>query len=618
MKKLLVFFDRWGLSILLGATAAAFCMAFVMTTTEEVTATAQSLGTQFKNAFLSVLDIDNSSRNEWLIRAEALFKLSIAWAATRLYMKTAGLKWDTISARWLLRRHIVIVAGGSRGSSSDGEVRLGGGGRTGGGDTKDLAIELALALAQSHDVVLCVPDLDDSNRQRLWRVGVKVLADRLGVRDVIRAAGLRRAQVLIAMRVVSEENIALCRLALSSTVRGADFFCKCLLEPSRLKRGYKLEDYFERESLPRVRQFSESELLARRILRDHPPDAALPMSDEPFHVLVIGLGAVGQALLIQLAHLGHYRNGRRLQVTVVDPVASQFLTEILGIYPSLMEWLEVTTDDRGYEDICEGDIRHFEHGKAPLRMIYILTTDEITNLRLSRLLLGPHFRDAANGSDPEAASLNTPIQAVVLDSPGGVVLSEFASTSGYLGRFWLFSLIRSGIPGNEQRLADGFLSDMDDARARLLHDDYCSKDDQAQTRDPGRARARYNVPWECLPEEIRRANRLAADHLEVKLRAIGCKAVPRESADPFIFSTDEVETLARMEHQRWWAEKSLAGWRYGAVRNDEQKIHTDMLPYDQLSEVVKQYDRNSVAMIPAILKKEEMTITRLVCRTFSH
>ena len=36
------------------------------------------------------------------------------------------------------------------------------------------------------------------------------------------------------------------------------------------------------------------------------------------------------------------------------------------------------------------------------------------------------------------------------------------------------------------------------------------------------------------------------------------------------------------------------GWSYGPERDDQKKTHPDLLPYDQLSESEKGYDRTSV------------------------
>ena len=52
-----------------------------------------------------------------------------------------------------------------------------------------------------------------------------------------------------------------------------------------------------------------------------------------------------------------------------------------------------------------------------------------------------------------------------------------------------------------------------------------------------------------------------------------------------------LEKLARNAHEMW-AQKRLAdGWTYGPRRDDAKKKHPSLIPYDQLSESEKSYDR---------------------------
>jgi hypothetical protein len=55
-----------------------------------------------------------------------------------------------------------------------------------------------------------------------------------------------------------------------------------------------------------------------------------------------------------------------------------------------------------------------------------------------------------------------------------------------------------------------------------------------------------------------------------------------------------VEKLARNNHDHWARKRLNEGWRYGATRNDERKEHPDLVPYDQLSEGEREYDRKTV------------------------
>lgn len=63
------------------------------------------------------------------------------------------------------------------------------------------------------------------------------------------------------------------------------------------------------------------------------------------------------------------------------------------------------------------------------------------------------------------------------------------------------------------------------------------------------------------------------------------------------------EELARNVHEVWSANRRADGWSYGPVRNDEKKQHPCMVPYDELPEREKDYDRStSLETLKFILK----------------
>jgi len=53
------------------------------------------------------------------------------------------------------------------------------------------------------------------------------------------------------------------------------------------------------------------------------------------------------------------------------------------------------------------------------------------------------------------------------------------------------------------------------------------------------------------------------------------------------------ELLARNAHDVWAQQRLADGWRYGKQRDDGRKEHPCLVPYDELSESEKQYDRNA-------------------------
>jgi len=53
------------------------------------------------------------------------------------------------------------------------------------------------------------------------------------------------------------------------------------------------------------------------------------------------------------------------------------------------------------------------------------------------------------------------------------------------------------------------------------------------------------------------------------------------------------ELLAKNAHDIWARQRLAEGWRYGLVRDDAKKEHPCLVPYEELPESEKQYDRNA-------------------------
>lgn len=56
-----------------------------------------------------------------------------------------------------------------------------------------------------------------------------------------------------------------------------------------------------------------------------------------------------------------------------------------------------------------------------------------------------------------------------------------------------------------------------------------------------------------------------------------------------------LEQFAKNTHEVWAAQRIQAGWRFGEKRNDEAKEHPCLVPYEDLPESEKQYDRATAA-----------------------
>jgi hypothetical protein len=66
--------------------------------------------------------------------------------------------------------------------------------------------------------------------------------------------------------------------------------------------------------------------------------------------------------------------------------------------------------------------------------------------------------------------------------------------------------------------------------------------------------------------------------------------------------TELTELLARHTHDIWARQRMADGWRWGPKRDDARKEHPCLVPYEQLPDSEKVYDRNtSVQTLKAIL-----------------
>jgi hypothetical protein len=54
-----------------------------------------------------------------------------------------------------------------------------------------------------------------------------------------------------------------------------------------------------------------------------------------------------------------------------------------------------------------------------------------------------------------------------------------------------------------------------------------------------------------------------------------------------------IETLARNNHDIWARQRIAEGWTLGLRRDDTRKTHPLLVPYEDLPELEKDYDRNT-------------------------
>lgn len=56
---------------------------------------------------------------------------------------------------------------------------------------------------------------------------------------------------------------------------------------------------------------------------------------------------------------------------------------------------------------------------------------------------------------------------------------------------------------------------------------------------------------------------------------------------------DLTELLAKNTHDNWAKKRIEEGWKPGERRNDERKEHPCLVPYEELPDIEKEYDRKT-------------------------
>lgn len=120
------------------------------------------------------------------------------------------------------------------------------------------------------------------------------------------------------------------------------------------------------------------------------------------------------------------------------------------------------------------------------------------------------------------------------------------------------------------------------------------------------------VDFDSLSPHLKLANIRQARSIPKKLNMIGCELANMSDKREAIteFSENEVLDLAIYEHDEWCEEKLGQGWTYGEVRDDENLIHDCLVPWEDLTPEIQQYDIDPVKNIPPLIESIGLKIVR--------
>jgi len=346
----------------------------------------------------------------------------------------------------------------------------------------------------------------------------------------------------------------------------------------------------------KTRVMSVASVAARALHTAHPPFLiAQSEGHARVHALIVGFGAIGQAILQDLIVNCRTTSLGLPRVVVIDPAAKALEGVLRVEAPELDRCAECVFIDG---EIGQGAVRPepAQIGAAisaggPLTTACICLGDDAAALSTAAIL-----QSLLRGVDVAQPPIFVRLREA------GVLSLAPDERSGGLRALTPFGDIQAVLTASE------FLAEEPDAAARAYHDGYRASLPLERTNDPA-SRA-----WDDLDETYRQASRRAVKHIpamltsggiELDLKAVG---LPRAPADRSLFSdAAELEQLAELEHERWCAERRMDGWRatsLGEKQDKVRRLHPDLRPYGELPHQTQEYDRVNVRTTQSICARE--------------
>jgi voltage-gated potassium channel Kch len=575
---------QWALLLLMTGAAMAFggfgyYPAELAETHHRLTALSDVI---YDSLQLFVLHTPHVAAANWMIEAAKWLAAAVSlWTVLGAFRRVYAMEWRRLRLGFS-HNHVVICGAGWRG------------------------LPLARDFAQAGEKVVVVDrDPESPGIRGCQEHGVPYLVGDAADPRLLKAAGVHRARVLVASCDADETNLEIAiharRLARALRREAEPLRCHVHLENPDLRtavrRGGLIAETTDQVTLSTF-GIDVYENSARLLFNQTPLDGEGIPEGSPVrpHLVILGLGDMGESVLIQAARIGQFANGRKLRATVIDWEADARAAELKARYPELhhacdLKFYTLEARDTAVEALLGILGREENH----LPFLALCMPEAALNLALA--LKFAESRELAGTSFP--IRVRVPLRSGLTR-----LLSEQRQHELFGSRIRPFGMREEVC--NRRTLEQPET----EALARSLHEDYRRK---ALAAGDTPANNPSLAPWGALSEDLKRSNHHAAGHFEVKMRAIGLRIVDAKAPGSPVTDLDprDVETLSRMEHERFCAERFLGGWRHAPGRKDAVlKTNPTLVPWSELSERDRDKDRDQVKAIPRILAQAGLGLRR--------
>jgi hypothetical protein len=513
----------------------------------------------------------------WQLQVARLLAPGVAgYTAVRALAILFREQFDRFRVRFL-RGHVVICALGRKG------------------------LLLAKSLrARGDRVVVIEEDAENDLIESARGYRARVLVGDARDPQVLRNAGVRRARHLVAVSGDDGVNaeVAVRARALVADRGGTPLSCLVHIVDPQLCNLLRMQEISRRhDEAFRLDFFNVFESGARKLLDE--PMAGKKAEAEPRkgHIVVVGLGQFGESLVLQAARRWRATigaSGARLRVTIVDRAAGALTGSLSVRYPWLGQVCELEPHEMVFEsrEFAEAGFLFGPQGHLDVSTVYVCVDDDSQGL-ITALTLHRHVKG-------RGVSI---VVRMVHGAGLASLLRQERLAEGEYAELHAFGLL------DRMCNPDLLFAGAYEILARAMHDEYIrerKKQGDSEHTNPAMKR------WEELKETFRESNRDQAAHIGVKLAAVRCDLAPLTDwdAEAFTFKPDELEHLAVLEHDRWVQERSRAGWVLGP-KAAERKTSPYLVPWSELDEEIREYDRIFIRGLPRFLARAGFQIVRV-------
>lgn len=429
-------------------------------------------------------------------------------------------------------------------------------------------------------VLLIDSEFDISEKEELQNLKCRVLTGNITEKSILKKARIKHADFVYLLTDNDTTQIKACLLIYqliidSNRKKNNPLNCLMHLHNQELVSTLKNHQLVKNISDAFVlKVFNINESSARYLFDTYPPDreGISLNSHKIVQIVIFGFGSAGEALALQTAQIGHYLNGEKPKILIIDQHAKIKIDDFLSRYPTFNNFCDIN-----FISIASDNPQVFNKVLPYINGNHLFTTIVLCyENRTENLLLG--------------------LQLDNIDWQNDVRI--FIQTNDEFPMSTFSDIVKSYGPPSVVCSHGAIYSEFIDKKAITFHNYYLDK--RKKETDFGKKAA--DVGWMELSQEYKDSNRKAVDHIGVKLRSIGYRIVDVTNTKPEItLSDEEILMLSKLEHKRWRAERSLAGWTFSETRNNKKRESPDLVDWDKLSKETQDYDINAVKSIPSVL-----------------